>query len=319
MESKLFILGLFFILCSNQLAAQNPIKKEYFPGGCNKADILVDGKLNEPVWIGANWQDDFSQYEPYEGKDPSQKTEFAILLDENYIYVGFKAYDTNPDSIVHRLTRRDEMDGDIVAIQFDSFFDKRTAFSFMVSAAGIKNDYMVSNDGETEDPTWDPNWLVKTSTDKFGWYAEMCIPLTQLRFEGNTEQTWGMQVARKLFRKQETTVWQPASKKNSGWVSQYGELKGLKDLKARKIADITPYVVARTDRYEKETGNPFKQSGKKNQLNGGIDGKLGITNNLTLDFTINPDFGQVEADPSEVNLTSYETFFAEKRPFFIEG
>jgi hypothetical protein len=115
------------------------------------------------------------------------------------------------------------------------------------------------------------------------------------------------------------TLWQPAAKKNSGWVSQFGELKGLKNLKSRKIADVTPYVVARTDRYEKEAGNPFKQSGKKSQLTGGIDGKLGLTNNLTLDFTINPDFGQVEADPSEVNLTSYETFFLEKRPFFIEG
>ena len=319
MKSTFFLLSLFLIVISDHLVAQNLVKKEYFAGTCSKTDITIDGKLNEAAWINASWQDDFTGYEPYEGKAPSQKTEFAILLDENYIYVGFKSYDTSPDSIVHRLSRRDEVDGDFVAVEFDSFFDKRTAFAFIVNAAGIKNDFMISNDGQNEDNTWDPNWNVKTSADQQGWYAEMAIPLTQLRFEGNGEQTWGLQVGRMLFRKQEVTLWQPSVKKNSGWVSQFGELKGLKNLKARKIADLTPYVVARTDRYAKENGNPFKQSGKKNDLTGGVDGKLGLTNNLTLDFTINPDFGQVEADPSQVNLSSYETFFQEKRPFFIEG
>ena len=319
MRSGLYLLTFIFAIIANQLIAQNQTKKEYYALECDTTGISIDGKLNDPAWMIANWLGDFIQYEPSEGKMPGQKTEFAILLDKNFIYVGFKAWDTNPDSIVQRLSRRDEMDGDFVAVQFDSYFDKRTAFSFMVNAAGIKNDFIISNDGETEDDTWDPIWLVKTSRDQLGWYAEMRIPLTQLRFEGNGEQTWGLQVARMLFRKQEISVWQPATKINSGWVSQYGELKGLKNLKSRKIADITPYVVARTDRFEKEAGNPFKQSGKKSQLTGGIDGKLGITNNLTLDFTINPDFGQVEADPSEVNLTSYETFFEEKRPFFIEG
>ena len=143
--------------------------------------------------------------------------------------------------------------------------------------------------------------------------------MTQLRFEGNAEQTWGLQIGRSLFRKQEVSLWQASSRKTSGWVSQYGELKGLKNLKSRKVADIMPYAVVRADRFEKESGNPFKETGKKNHLDGGLDGKLGLTNNLTLDFTINPDFGQVEADPSQVNLSSFETFFQEKRPFFIEG
>ena len=319
MRSGFFLLTFIFAVIANQLIAQSQPKKEYYAAECDTSEISIDGKLDDPAWLKANWQDDFIQYQPSEGKAPGQKTDFAILLDENFIYVGFKAWDTNPDSIVQRLSRRDEVDGDFVAVQFDSYFDKRTAFSFIVNAAGIKNDFIVSNDGEFEDNTWDPIWLVKTSRDHLGWYAEMRIPLTQLRFEGNSEQTWGLQVARMLFRKQEVSLWQPSSKKTAGWVSQYGELKGLKNLKSRKIADITPYVVARTDRYQKEPGNPYKESGKKNQLSGGVDGKLGITNNLTLDFTINPDFGQVEADPSQVNLTSYETFFQEKRPFFIEG
>ncbi len=318
MKTNLYLASIFLVT-TNYIFAQNQPKKEYYAGECSKNELSVDGKLDEPAWQNATWQDDFTQYEPSEGKNPGQKTDFAILLDEHNIYVGFKCWDNHPDSIVQRLTRRDEMDGDFVAIQFDSYFDKRTAFSFMANAAGIKNDFIISNDGENEDNTWDPIWLVKTSRDDKGWYAEMKIPLTQLRFEGNSEQTWGLQVGRSLFRKQEVSLWQASSKKISGWVSQYGELKGLKNLKSRKVADIMPYAVARTDRYEKEPENPFKQSGKKNQLDVGLDGKLGLTNNLTLDFTINPDFGQVEADPSQVNLTSFETFFQEKRPFFIEG
>lgn len=318
MTSRLFLFSLFLILASGALA-QNTDKKVYYPGECSRTDISIDGKLNEHAWINAGWQNDFTTFEPYEGLAPTQKTEFAILLDEHFIYVGFKVYDSSPDSIVYRLTRRDESDGDLVAVEFDSYFDKRTAFAFMVNAAGIKNDFLISNDGEKEDPTWDPNWWVKTSSDELGWYAEMAIPLTQLRFEGNNEQIWGLQVGRKLFRNQETTLWQPSFKKKTGWVSEFGELRGLKNLKSRKVADLTPYVVARTDRYAKEALNPFRKSGKKSQLSGGVDGKVGITNNLTLDFTINPDFGQVEADPSEVNLTSFETFFEEKRPFFIEG
>lgn len=318
MKTKLYLTSIFLATMTS-LIAQNQPKKEYYPGECSRNELSIDGKLDEPDWQRATWQDDFTQYEPSEGKKPSQKTEFAILLDENNIYVGFKCWDNHPDSIVQRLTRRDEMDGDFVAVQFDSYFDKRTAFSFMANAAGIKNDFIISNDGENEDNTWDPIWLVKTSRDDKGWYAEMKIPLTQLRFEGNAEQTWGLQIGRSLFRKQEVSLWQASSRKTSGWVSQYGELKGIKNLKSRKVADIMPYAVVRADRYEKEPGNPFKQSGKRNQLDGGLDGKLGLTNNLTLDFTINPDFGQVEADPSQVNLSSFETFFQEKRPFFIEG
>lgn len=316
---RFFSFIVFFIAFSETLVAQNQIKREYFAGECSKTELTIDGKLDEPAWAKATWQGDFVQFEPIEGKAPSQKTEFAILLDENHINIGFKAWDTHPDSIVQRLTRRDNLDGDILAVMIDSYFDKRTGFAFWVSAAGIKSDFISSNDGNNDDNTWDPIWQVKTSRDDKGWYAEIRIPLTQLRFEGNGEQTWGIQLGRLEFRNQEVSLWSPASKKISGFVSQYGELKGLKNLKARKVADITPYMVARTDRYEKEPENPFKKSGKKNQLNGGVDGKIGLTNNLTLDFTINPDFGQVEADPSQVNLTSFETFFQEKRPFFIEG
>ncbi len=319
MNNKYVLILAIYFAFTNLIFAQNQPKKEYFAGECGKNELTIDGTFNEEAWRNANWQNDFIQYEPSEGKQPGQKTEFAILLDENNVYVGFKCWDTSPDSIVQRLTRRDDVDGDLVAVQFDSYFDKRTAFSFFLNAAGTKQDFVVSNDGGNEDNTWDPIWLGKTTRDSLGWYAELKIPLTQLRFEGNGEQTWGLQLGRMLFRKQEVSIWQPSSKKISGWVSQFGELKGLKNIKSRKIADLTPYAVARTDRFEKEASNPFKKTGKKTQLDVGLDGKVGLTNNLTLDFTINPDFGQVEADPSQVNLTSFETFFREKRPFFIEG
>ena len=280
----LLLLCLFYV----QLSAQSPSKREYEAGECSKNEISIDGKLDEPAWAKATWQNDFIQYEPSEGKAPGQKTEFAIMLDEYFIYVGFKAWDTAPDSIVQRLSQRDQAGGDLVAVEFDSYNDKRTAFAFLVNVAGIKQDFIISNDGENEDNSWDPIWLAKTSRDDKGWYAEMRIPLTQLRFEGGEEQSWGLQAGRVLFRKEETTLWQASSKKTSGWVSQFGELKGLKNLKSRKVADLMPYVVARTDRYGKEPENPFRSSGKKNQLDGGLDGKMGLTNNLYFGFYHQP-------------------------------
>ena len=277
----------------------------------------LDGILSETVWENAQWENDFTQFEPHEGKASSQKTTFAILYDDNFLYVAIKAYDSNPDSIVQRMTRRDDIDGDHVAIQFDSYFDKRTAFSFLVSAAGVKGDFLMSNDGDNEDDTWNPIWWVKTHIGAKGWSAEMKIPFTQLRFAKAEEQTWGLQVARILFRKNETSLWQPMARNAGGWVSQIGTLKGLK-IQPKKQFDITPYVITSVENYEAELGNPYAD-GQDFNLNGGVDGKIGLTNNFTLDFSINPDFGQVEADPSQVNLTAYETFFREQRPFFIEG
>ena len=279
---------------------------------------VIDGKLNEVIWEKANWQNNFIQHKPSEGKPASQKTEFAILFDAHNIYIGAKCYDSNPDSIVKRITRRDDLDGDAFIVQIDSYFDKRSAFAFGVSVTGVKQDLFISNDGN-EDKSWDAVWFAKTSTDKNGWYAEIRIPLTQLRFEGGENPTWGIQVGRVVFRNDEVTIWQPASRKTNGWVSQYGEMKGMTNLKSRKILEILPYIVARLDTYEKDPANPFLKSGSSSVFNVGIDGKVGLTNNLTMDFTLNPDFGQVEADPSEVNLSSFESFFVEKRPFFVEG
>ena len=312
--------AVFILLLSCNFAFSQELElKNYLAQKVEDLNINIDGNFSETDWKTANWENQFIQYEPNEGKQPHQQTEFAILYDENNIYVAIKAIDKSPDSISMRLTRRDITDGDMVGIMLDTYHDKRTAFNFIVSAAGVKSDFVMSNDGESEDLTWDPIWWVKTAKTKGGWNAEMRIPLTQLRFEEGAEQLWGMQVVRQIFRMDELSMWQPMKREKSGFVSQFGTMNGIKNIQPKNTLDVMPYLVARTERFEKEAANPFRESGKNSGFDVGLDAKIGLTNFLTLDLTVNPDFGQVEADPSEVNLSTYETFFEEKRPFFIEG
>lgn len=301
------------------IVAQEIEKKNYSATQLNGPEITIDGKIEELVWESANWENQFTQHEPMEGRPPYMQTEYALLYDENNIYVAIKALDSSPDSISMRLTRRDDTDGDMVGIMFDTYNDKRTAFAFIVSAAGVKSDFVSSNDGNSEDNTWNPIWWVKTTKTTSGWNAEMRIPLTQLRFEEGEEQLWGVQILRYIFRLDELSSWQPMKREKAGFVSQFGTMNGIKNIKPKNTLDVTPYAVARTERFEKEPENPFRSSGKVNDLDLGLDAKIGLTNYLTMDLTINPDFGQVEADPSEVNLSTYETFFEEQRPFFVEG
>ena len=293
-------------------------KKIYTAGKINPHPPFIDGKLDEPIWKKVEWEGDFTQREPYEGKEPSQKTAFKILYDDKNLYVGIRAYDTEPGKIVKRLSRRDNLDGDSVDINIDSYHDLRTAFSFQVNAAGVKGDEAITEDGDNWDSTWDPIWYVKTSVDEKGWVAEMKIPFSQLRFAKKESHVWGLQCTRQLFRKQEQSLWQFIPKDSPGWVHRFGELHGLHSIKSGRRIEITPYAVGNVQRFPVEEGNPFA-TGKSHRVAGGVDGKIAVTSDLTLDFTINPDFGQVEADPSEVNLTAFETYFNEKRPFFIEG
>ncbi|MEK7719627.1 MAG: DUF5916 domain-containing protein, partial [Bacteroidota bacterium] len=279
--------------------------------------IFVDGNLDEETWNG-KWEGGFIQREPYENQKPSQETQYRLLFDDDFLYVAIKALDTAPDSIVSRLSRKDKADGDMVGLALDSYHDLRTAFGFFVSASGVKVDEIFTEDGMVEGLTWDPIWYVKTAKQSWGWSTEMKIPLNQLRFEKNTKSVWGLEVVRLLFRKNELSVWQPIARNASGFTRHYGELAFNGELKAKKQFDLTPYITAGVNKYQPEPNNKYAD-GLDSKMNGGVDGKIGVTNNLTLDFTINPDFGQVEADPSQVNLTAYETFFVEKRPFFIEG
>jgi hypothetical protein len=279
---------------------------------------LINGELDDEAWKQGEWGGDFWQHEPYEGGPVSQKTEFKLLYDDHNIYVAIKAYDTAVDSIVSRMTRRDDTDGDEVLVAFDSYFDQRTAFGFGVSAAGVKGDLIWTDDGMNEDETFDPIWYVKTAIYEWGWAAEMRIPLTQLRFSAKENQVWGLEVIRNIYRNNETDLWQPIARNASGLVHNAGLLHGLSNITPLKLLDLTPYGVARIETYEGEEGNPW-HDGSDIKADAGLDAKIGVTNNMILSLSLNPDFGQVEADPSEVNLTAFETYFREKRPFFIEG
>jgi len=316
---KRILITLFFtILLLPVITGQDLAKKQYM---ATRISIppTINGILDDEAWQAGTWAGEFTQNQPYSGKPETQKTEFKILFDDNNIYMAIKAYDTSPDSIVNRLTRRDEADGDLVGVIFDSFHDLRTGFLFGVSSSGVKYDQMFTGDGQNQDSSWDPNWWVATSINKDGWVAEMKIPFSQVRFDKNSSDGWGLDVARILYRKNEQTFWQHIPREAAGLVHLFGELKGMEQIKPRKILDVTPYAVAKTETFKAVQENPFQTTGRLSKLNGGIDAKIGVTNNMTMDLTINPDFGQVEADPSVVNLSAYETFFSEKRPFFIEG
>ena len=279
---------------------------------------VVDGILSEAVWEAVEWTTDYIENRPDEGTPPSYQTKFKILYDDKNLYIGVRCLDGEPDKIVKRLSRRDGFDGDWIEFNIDSYFDKRTAFSFTITAAGVKGDELISNNGNNWDSSWNPIWYAKTQIDGEGWTAEMRIPLSQIKFSKSDDQVWGLQSTRRFFREEERSLWQRVPQDAPGWVSEFGELHGLKGLVPQNQLEIQPYTVANTETYEAEEGNPFRD-GSDARLTVGLDAKIGITNDMTLDLTINPDFGQVEADPSAIALDGFQIFFREQRPFFVEN
>lgn len=318
----LLSLLLFYFVIPFPLSAQAPFpeieKKTYYTHAIENQAIEFDGIPNEPAWDQVDWGSEFVQYQPNEGASPAQQTRFKILYSEKYLLLAYRAFDTAPDSIVQRMSRRDEFPGDWVEINIDSYHDLRTAFSFTLSVSGVKGDEFVTDNGNNWDTNWNPVWYAKTHVDSLGWTAEVKIPFSQLRYGNQSDPIWGIQVTRRVFRKEERSIWQYIPQGSGGWVSGFGELHGLRNLPSRKQVELAPYVVAQTEHFKKEEGNPFAD-GSRNRIGGGLDGKLAVTSDLILDFTINPDFGQVEADPGAVRLDGYEVFFGERRPFFIES
>ena len=278
----------------------------------------LDGLLTEPDWNIAGVATGFTVFEPNEGEAPSQRTEARVLFGDEAIYVGIRAFDTAPDSIVTRLARRDERaHSDWVDVVIDSYHDRRTAFRFGVNPAGVKVDGYMFDDTE-EDDSWDAVWDVATHTDEHGWTAEFRIPYSQLRFDGAARQTWGINFARFIARHLEMSLWAPISRGDGALVSRFGDLEGLSDLSPPTRLEIMPYSVVRMERFPGNTADPFYDPHDYSSTVG-ADVKYGLTTDLTLDLTVNPDFGQVEADPAQVNLSAFETFFPERRPFFVEG
>lgn len=278
----------------------------------------IDGVLNDAEWDIVEWTGDFIEFQPDNNTPPSQQTKFKITYDAKYIYVGIRCYDSVPDKIEKRLARRDNFPGDWVEIHLDSYHDKRTAFSFTVSVSGVKGDEFISENGDNFDDSWNPIWYTAANIDEEGWTAEMKIPFSQLKFGKQKEQIWGVQMLRRFFREEERSTWQYVPQDAPGWVSEYGELRGLIDIQPQKQLEIQPFMVNQYDTFPKQEGNPFR-NGSNYKFNSGLDAKIGITNDLTLDLTVNPDFGQVEADPGAIALDGFQIFFEEQRPFFVEN
>ncbi len=280
--------------------------------------ITLDGIPDEAAWNAVAWGGDFTQFEPHGGKAPAQRTDFKILYDEKFLYIAYRCHDSAPDSIVRRMGRRDEFPGDWVEINIDSYHDLRSAFSFTLSVSGVRSDEFVSNNGNNWDPSWNPIWFAKTNIDDKGWTGEVKIPFSQLRYGNEPEKVWGFQITRRLFRREERSTWQYIPQNAGVWVSGFGQLHGIKNIPVHRQVELAPYVTAQADKYRREPGNPFA-TGTDTRLGAGLDGKFAITNDLILDFTVNPDFGQVEADPSQVRIDGFQNFFEERRPFFIES
>ncbi len=293
------------------------VRKQYTTARFTSA-INLDGVPDEDAWNAVEWGGDFIQHEPGEGKAPSQQTRFKILYDDTYLYIAYVADDVSGDSCVRRMSRRDEFPGDWVEINIDSYHDLRTAFSFTTSVSGVRGDEFVSNDGNNWDGNWNPIWFAKTHVNSKGWTAEIKIPFSQLRYGNEPEKVWGFQIQRRIFRKEERSTWQFIPHRSGAWVSRFGELHGIKNIPMHRQVEVAPYVTAQIDKYKKETGNPFAK-GTDARLSAGVDGKFAVTNDLILDYTVNPDFGQVEADPSQVRIDGFQNFFEERRPFFIES
>ena len=280
--------------------------------------ITIDGVPSEPVWGTDNVFDGFTEREPVEGSVPSMRTEVRVAYDDAAIYVAAWLYDPSPDSIVARLARRDaSISADRFAVYLDPYHDRRSGYYFMVNAAGTQYDGTLSNDVD-DDKLWDGVWEGKARVTAEGWTVEMRIPYSQLRFQSGDARVWGINFAREIPRRREKDFAAFRPHKASGFVSRFPELTGIDHLRTAHSIELMPYVTSQAEYLAHKPRDPFN-NGSRLRGNTGGDLRVGIGSRLTLNGTVNPDFGQVEVDPAKVNLTDVESFFDEKRPFFVEG
>lgn len=277
----------------------------------------IDGILNEPEWQLAKPLSDFTQRDPYEGQPPTQKTEIRILYDDDAVYFGCVMHDSTASKIVARLARRDnEVLSDYISIRIDSYHDHQTDFEFTINASGTKVDILQSVEGTQEDESWDAVWDVETQITQEGWIAEVKIPFAALRFPDREEQEWGIQFIRRIARNRESDYWAMIGKAESGFTSKFGHLVGIRGVKSPTNIELLPFSVTGGRFIPKSLSYP---DGRDLHSDAGLDLKYKPVGGITVDATFNPDFGQVEADPAVLNLTTIEIFYPEKRPFFIEG
>ncbi|HEY7897498.1 MAG TPA: DUF5916 domain-containing protein [Gemmatimonadaceae bacterium] len=284
--------------------------------------IHIDGVLDEADWSRAPVAADFMESYPNSKERPHDGTEVRVLYDNNALYVGIRMFDSQPKLIAAQLARRDAVGiySDWVHLMVGTYFDHRTAYRFSVNPLGVKKDVLEFNDNN-EDVNWDAVWDVATRVDSLGWVAEYRIPFSQLRFSSSEPaggRVWDIQIMRDIARRNERDSWAPWTQQSPGFVSTFGQLTGISGIPSPQRLELLPYVSAGLTRAPGDKANPFFRT-NDTKLSGGADVKYGLPSGLTLTATVNPDFGQVEVDPAVVNLTAFETFFPEKRPFFLEG
>ena len=292
---------------------------------------IVDGRLNDSVWATATPLERFVQHEPFDGQEATERTDVRFVFDGTALFIGARLYDREPNGIIRGETRRDislkEQDSFIILL--DTFRDRQNAFVFGTTPAGVEHDGQVTKEGEggfcgppTNQPTvtganenvnWDGTWSVATSIDSAGWTAEFRIPFRTLRYGASKVQTWGLNIARFIRRKNEEDFWAPIPRQHTLFrVSQAGTIEGLEP-PSQRVALLTPYAL----------GSLHKDYVAGTTTDGtaefGFDAKVGVTPSLTADLTYNTDFAQVEVDEQQINLTRYNLFFPEKRPFFLEN
>jgi len=294
-----------------------PMHRVYTTQRLTTPPPVIDGKLNDPAWKTGHWSTHFTQFTPTEHGKPSKRTELKILYDDQDIYVAIRAFD-DPGKIQRIAGTRDEIIGDIVGVNFDSYNDDETGYEFDLTAYGQKIDLVLTNPGKW-DVNWNAVWKGKVGINDSSWVAEMKIPFSQLHYSSDSVQTWGLHVWRWINRLKEEDDWEVQTKTGPGMIYNFGVLKGIKDLKKMHRIEIMPYALGKLKTFKANPSDPFTDKGRSWDGNMGLNAKIGVTSNLTLNMAINPDFGQVEADPSVMNLTNFETFYQEKRPFFIEG
>jgi len=291
----------------------------------------IDGVLDDEVWQHAQFTTGFTQREPNEGEPATEKTTVQIVYDDEAVYVGIMCYDSNPGKIAARLYRRDglnEGESDWACVYFDPHHDHQTGNFFLVGPSGALKDGTIYNDEEF-DTTWNGVWEAKTTIHAKGWTVEYKIPYHVLRFSSKEEYTWGMNVARRINRKHEHSFWVMVPKKESGLaslfghlqgksclVSRFGHLEGIKGIHPKKHLELLPFTLGRSIFEPEGSANP---DGRELFPSAGLYLRYGLSTNLSLNAAINPDFGQVEADPAVLNLSAFETFFRERRTFFVEG
>lgn len=279
--------------------------------------INIDGKLDEPVWKDMQVYD-FFQRDPEEGKPSTQKTAIKVTYDNEAFYVAAYLYDSEPDSIVTVLSRKDQwVQSDYFMLFLDPYNDKRSGYYFYATPSGSVGDGTLFN-RDWDESSWNGVWDAQTGRTGDGWVVEMKIPFSQLRFNKRPDMTWGINFKRSISRRGEESYYILMKKGESGFVEKFAELKGFEEIGNNANIEVLPYVLSKAQYLIHDGNDPFYK-GNQYGTSIGADLKWGINNNLTLDLTVNPDFGQVEVDPAVLNLSSFETFFEEKRPFFIEG